>query len=92
MKNVKLLVTELDNDLVTEEDKNLVIVSIVNKSDFTGVKQITDLFPSDISYMTKDNFTKILFELIKIYRVNIVSDKVCMKEMDEIGGLVNDLR
>lgn len=83
MNKVKLLVTELD--------KNLVIVSILNKSDFKGVKQITSLFPSDISYMTKDNFISILFELIKIYRVNIVSEKVCMKEMDEIGGLVNDL-
>lgn len=78
--------------LVTEVDKNLLIVSIVNKSDFKDLKQITSLFPSDIGYMTKDNFIKILFELIKIYRVNIVSEKVCMKEMDEIGGLVNDLR
>ena len=79
------------NLLVTELDKNLVIVGVVNKSDFTGVKQITNLFPNDTAYMTKDNFVKILFELIKNYRVNIVSEKVCMKEMDEIGGLVNDL-
>lgn len=78
--------------LVTEVDKDFVIVSIVNKSDFKGVKQITDLFPSDIRYMTKDNFIKILFLLMKNYRVNLVSEAVCMKEMDEIGGLVNDLR
>lgn len=72
------------NLLVTELDCNTVIVTVVNEKDLLDRGYVMCLFPTDNAIMSKEHFSNMLFELIKSYRVDIITPEVSIIELEEL--------